>query len=44
MDKGVGKNQKVSSGTFKTEIWAYSDVRIMALVAATGGSLGFEGK
>jgi hypothetical protein len=21
MDKGVGKNQKVSSGTFKTEIW-----------------------
>ena len=21
MDKGVGKNQKVSSGAFKTEIW-----------------------
>ena len=24
MDKGVGKNQKVSSGTFKTEIRDYS--------------------
>ena len=25
MDKGVGKNQKVSSGTFKTEIWVMTN-------------------